>query len=725
MTSTRRRRVLFFIALLSALAVGAGFAGVVLRRLHIERQAIHSLSSPDVRTRREAARALVELRSVRGTRALVTAARAERVDSSWIAEAIVDIAAGATPTADSLLTASLVEWLESASGGDWAVASFVGALGEVSLPAISRALRGQSSTGRLRAIESLKWMSPIPPEAIPLVEEALAGSPQERYEALKIVASSREVAVEVRPLLTGLLGDRDRRVRFAAFRILADSGAARAAVEGLLSQLDDAEFDGVLRQRLRSLGQEGVALLPGFTAALRSSDARVRARAAWLLPDIHVLARQTAPIQSALHAALDDGDPLVRWAALRSLTRILEMLSLDRALAARLLRDASPLVRRRAAVLLALDVGRKDAGDGEERDGSASDTGGSDTRAVDVDAGVDVDEVAPLLLAALELDDPETQADAATALGRLERLPDHVAPAIVKLLASGDVGVRRAAARAAGLVGAVGGAAVPGLRDALRSGDAELERAALVALERIGPAAIAAVPELLDLLDRFQLEPWWKPASALRPGGFRVWEFDPRRPTDPLISLWLSLGDAAVPPLARSVERDAGKLGWKCLAVLSLRGDSWPAARRALERIAGEIDAPSVRQGALLTLCQRFDRLDFRKLDTGERAALSTSLRGIFGEPAIPEYELLAATALMALEGIDDAIRTVVVAALTGGDEDGTAMALLALGRAGRAWLTDGKIRTAVGAHQQGNNHLLRVQADQAVEMARAGTDDP
>ncbi len=169
----------------------------------------------------------------------------------------------------------------------------------------------------------------------------------------------------------------------------------------------------------------------------------------------------------------------------------------------------------------------------------------------------------PLLLKALENENPRVRAGAAFALGSMRPTQVQALPALRTAIKDRDEQVRLLAALAVQRMDGKTETLVPVLIDTLRARTPELRRQAVDELERLGPAGAAAVPALIEALRDEYLEE------------MRL-----------LIRTELSHGDSIRLPQSRAV------------AALVAIG---PVAAPALIEAAAD-RAPQVRASALLTL---------------------------------------------------------------------------------------------------------------------------
>ncbi len=357
----------------------------------------------------------------------------------------------------------------------------------------ARSLLEDVRTGLASGSETYAAILDLEPRAIPALVEGL----KDPDEAVRIAAATalKELAEKLpRPEDRIEAGESDPSVRDARARELQLRTLAAEALAATLKD-DDTQVPWVAAVALGTLGASGSKAIPALVEMAQDRKTRVhsgvlvvggtsdgaalRAAGLWALGSYGQAASPAVPV---LIQAMDDDDPLTRWAAVASLGSIGPPAS-----------SAVPgligvLRSRKGAPPIAPIVPPSASSFLVER--------------LDVQAAIALGRIGPAARAAVSplttaLNDQEShvRVKAAEALGEIG--PD-AAPAIPALIQALDDPMTREQASAA--LKGIGTTAIPALREAARSPDQELRIAAIHALGQVGPAACEAIPDLRKAL---------------------------------------------------------------------------------------------------------------------------------------------------------------------------------------------------------------------------------
>jgi HEAT repeat protein len=298
-----------------------------------------------------------------------------------------------------------------------AAACALGAVGDPqAVPSLVGALKDPCEDVRSSAAETLGALGPAAREAVPALV-GLAGD-KGRVGDFAIFALTRIGPVAF-PRLTGLLEEKNPRLRLAAAAALA--GGGREAVPLLTRALKDDD-PGVRRRAAGSLGDLG----------RRGKDETVSAREA--VPAlIELLKDEVETVRQAAAATLGRLGPGARpaLAALTGIYRDRGQVQQIREIAAGAVWNIDPVAAAKAKIPF-----RYLQAPGQSLDVPA-----------ELKAGV------PALVAALKEQDPEVRVAAAGALGDLGEYAREAVPALTRALRDPDAGVRSAAQKALRRVG--------------------------------------------------------------------------------------------------------------------------------------------------------------------------------------------------------------------------------------------------------------------------------
>ena len=194
----------------------------------------------------------------------------------------------------------------------------IGPAAKDAVPALARALDDTDKPVREKAAEALGKFGQEAKAAVPALAKSLkdpaAGVRQKAAWALLNLGPAAEEAAAG---LAAALGDTDREVREPAARALVSIG--RAAVQPLMSVLSRDEDGWSVTGAMGTLGGIGRPAVPALCEALKSGDARLRARAVGTLENIGHPAKDAIPGLKTLLASADDD---TRYNILKALWRI-------------------------------------------------------------------------------------------------------------------------------------------------------------------------------------------------------------------------------------------------------------------------------------------------------------------------------------------------------------------------------------------------------------------
>lgn len=430
--------------------------------------------------------------------ALVEALARPEAEVRWhAARALGSLGTAAQPAAPALIARLDDEQIEVRSYAAYAL----GKLGVGSNEVVDRLIQlafDRNALVRRAALRALEQLNPPKEKVMPLALRILEeGDPAVIVPALQTLAEQGEAVV---PRLCEAL--QHERACYWACVVLADIGPKAAAAVPSLKQVLKHSDPEVRMQALMTLGEIGPAakpLLPEIAGALQHDEtAGVRYAAAFALGRIGASPESRA----ALEGTLKQDDAFLRMVCAWALAR----------------NDPQDKVAVQRAVNLILAAFKSE--DQHLRRAAAK-------AAVDFD--MPLDQIAPLLIAALRDKDPKVVGNAIEALAELgpkalkhvsealankqlrpyavrliQRLgpkAETVVPALIAALQQSAAGedevlFRREVQFALGAIGPAAQAAVPDLVTSLSSDEETLAASAGLALGKIGPAARAAVPTL-------------------------------------------------------------------------------------------------------------------------------------------------------------------------------------------------------------------------------------
>lgn len=344
------------------------------------------------------------------------------------------------------------------------------------VPALIETLKDSDSYVRENAAEALGNIGPAAKDAVPALVSSLADTDkpvrEKAAEALGKFGQDAKVAVpalarslkdpaagvrqktawslfnlgptaeEAAAGLAAALGDMDREVRDPAAKALVSIGGA--AVQPLMSVLSRDEDGWGVSGAINTLGGIGRPAVPALREALKSGDARLRARAVSTLERIGRPAKDASPVLKALLASADDD---ARYNILKALWRIepppwgviKEHLN-DRDFRVKMI-AVSELSRRdlnKKDVIAALINALQDK-DIFVSGAAFMPLAGWEEQAKDA---------VPALIAILQNQESLHRMDAAFTLGRIGPAAKDAVPALKKALEDGDQFLRSRAARA-------------------------------------------------------------------------------------------------------------------------------------------------------------------------------------------------------------------------------------------------------------------------------------
>lgn len=245
-------------------------------------------------------------------------------------------------------------------------------------------------------------------------------------------------------------------------------GTARIADQVLQAGVvpEAAYSTALLRSTLDLKDLDGAAV-PSLTAALQSTDPRVRTQAAWALGRIGPEAQPAVP---ALAKALQDPIESVRLSAAVTLGLVGPGARPAFQALARGLKDPRENMRARSAEAI-------------------------------FRIGPEAKQAVPVLKSALDSDDLHVRGFATWYLGELGPAAGAAVPDVARALERDDVGVRALAVRTLGKIGRGDPAAVAALSESLLTRDWEERWRAARVLGKMGPAAVPALVAALDDAD--------------------------------------------------------------------------------------------------------------------------------------------------------------------------------------------------------------------------------
>jgi HEAT repeat protein len=457
-------------------------------------------------------------------------------------------------------------------------------------------------------------------EALKDLDEAVRAA---AATALGKVGRKAEVAF---PDLLTALNDPALLVRDAAARTLESLGPPPPSRLPLLQEaLRDSGSQARLRlYALHTLATSNVdarEVLPLFTGAVKNIDAEVRLEAVRGLGKLGAAARDV--VFPPLAAAMDDGDPGVREAALEAVGRLGPPSSAEvpalrnglkakavkarrfsaRALAAlgpqsrgaaaelsEALSDADEEVRKHAAqALVAIGPEEKAALPGI---GEALKTRDETLRQAAAKAllHADPDTVLPFFVAALREDDEGVRKTAVVCLGQLGPRALEAASRVRPLVDDPSVAVRLPAAETLWLIQHQPFVPVQALTALLKDRDAKIRQGAAEALGRIGPPAAAAFGPLTEALGDKEVGVRKASAAALKQIGGKESSAIPNLIAalrDPTITgdvgpILAGFGKAAVPALIKTLEDESAPVRAAGAGVLGSMGSEAADAVRVL-----------------------------------------------------------------------------------------------------------------------------------------------
>jgi HEAT repeat protein len=608
----------------------------------VQRQLLH-LASPDAQDRQHAAEALGRIGPTASE--ALPALCAAICDPEWtIRRAVIEAIGHISPAGAPVLSALIAVLRDDKPQVRAAATIVLGQVGEPAVAALLIAVADADETVRREATDALTRIDPPPTAALPSLGAALRNNPDARVRriAVNLLLRIGLSAVGVYREFIMALRDSDHRVRATA--AFALGGASTAVVPFLAESLRDP--DGTVRRAAaHSLGRIGKDAAPALLAALRAADADPNLRVA-ALTGLMRLGADAAEAVPALVTSLGDAN----WAICRSAADALA--AVGQAAVPGLvgaLRDPNPQVRMTA---------------------------------IDILRGIEPPPQAAVLELAQMLADPhpEIVIAAAEAMGEIGFVPAAAVTELVKMLnAAGAASDKRRTIMA---LGNVGPAAVAPLLAVVADTDGDLQRTAFEALAKMGPAAIPALTDTLR-----------DTSAANRPAAAQV------------------LGDSRgmTPPEVVTALADALSDGYRpvrleaAYALASIRSRAAAAAVPQLDDAARDPD-PDVRRAAIFAL---------GRIGPGSVSAVPTVVDALRDGDALVRGAAIGAIALIGPTSVP-----ALIVELKSDDETTRCTAAAALGHIGsRALASVVPLTAALGDRSA----LMRAAAAHALGRIGAG----
>jgi len=372
-------------------------------------------------------------------KALNDSSRCVRAKAAWALGTKGTLAKDAIPALTAVLSDSDSYVRENAA----AALGQMGAVAKEAVPALTKALDDTDKTVRVKTIEALGKLGNEAKAAVPALERYLKDPDSElRKKAAWAFSELGQAAGGAVPGLAEALGDKNDEVRGYVSRALVKAG--EPAVAQLVNILARDENGRSVTGAIETLGGIGRPAVPALAEALKSGDARLRARAVSTLETIGRPAKNALPGLKVLLASADDD---ARYNILKALWRIepppwrvvKEHLE-DRDWRVKMI-AVSELSRR--------DLNKKDAIAAlikalQDKDSFVSSAAFMPLAAWEEQAK----DAVPALIAILLDPESHNRMDAAFTLGRIGPAAKDAVPALKKALEDGDQFLRSRAARA-------------------------------------------------------------------------------------------------------------------------------------------------------------------------------------------------------------------------------------------------------------------------------------
>ncbi len=479
---------------------------------------------------------------------------------------------------------------------------------------IDRLMTEKDGQVRLAVLEAVAALGPDAEPAVPALLHTLRTSygglnleeaHQDYRSALALAAIGRPAVAGLR----GLLNERKENVRAEAIMALGRIGPDAAPAVGDLLPLLGDKADRIGREAALALGRIGEAAVELLLVAGATGDASSRGRALVALGE---LARPDDRVAAVVGAAAGDADPRVRAEAIRTLAHLhrpdaamlpvlrdrirdgdeaVRLATVDwlvgrRELLARLTPDLADLlvaaddgVARHAAFLLS-QLGPAGAAPLV----AALPSPASRVDAIGVALAAVGRPVVPILLRALQADDPRVRRGAALALGQIRPLDPAAVPTLVAGLDDPDPAVRADFLAAIGHLGPRGRDAIPAVRPLLGDRAAAIRLGAIAVLAQAAPRDDRLVADLTPLVADEVPSVQGRAIDVLRSLG------PPGRPALPRVVGALRSPDAAVRLVAVGFVASHGPGGVEAVPTLAtLLDDPAPPVRLAVAETLGKL----------------------------------------------------------------------------------------------------------------------------------------
>jgi HEAT repeat protein len=478
-------------------------------------------------------------------------------------------------------------------------------LGKDAAPAAAALVKALRDADAYVRTTSAKALPRLPAESVKPLVPALAGElaserQEVRREAASVLWRLGPLAADVVPELTKALASADELVRANAAGSLANArAAAKSALLALGKTLEDAD-ENVRKWAVKAL----VEIDPAGSFASKTTAVRLAAvqtyaspdRRAWTQPDI----------VAAVLEAIEDPSEEVRGWAVHALDTYALFIGDERPVAwievftKALTTSRTPGVQANAACGLA-----RYAGHGPQ--------------------------VLPYLVATAKSREPEARIGALTALGMLGAEARDAVPVVLEAMRSDHEDARRIATYVVAQIAAHGDQAVlAALTGATRDAGQSTRSTAVSSLAVVGKGSRATATELVRCLG--------DGSSSLNV-----------RATAARHLAKVGVPDVAIPALTAELEKDTDVLPSVAVSLCELDA---PAAKKAMERLVGLVDAPGQKYDVAMLLAQLGPRAApavpalirlLENTEPGRRQSAATALGaiGAAAKDALPVLERL------------------------------------------------------------------------------------